>query len=79
MTWEMSSDSNLSGYKIVRRVPKGEFVTVVADTGSTDTTYTDTSAPMTAGTTYIYRAIALNEYGESMSSNRARVRVPRGN
>ena len=76
LSWTAPDSGMVSGYKVVRRVPKGEFVTVVADTGSTDTTYTDTSAPMTAGVTYIYRVLALNEYGESLASNRATVELP---
>ena len=76
LSWGAPVLSRVSGYKIVRRVPKGEFVTVVADTGSTDTTYADTSAPMTAGATYIYRVIALNEYGESVASTPTKVSVP---
>ena len=76
ISWSASPSGDAVGYKIVRRVPKGEFVTVVADTGSTDTSYTDTSAPMTAGTTYIYRVLALNEYGESVASRPANIRVP---
>ena len=76
LSWLAPSAAGVTGYKVVRRVPKGEFVTVVADTGSTETTYTDTSAPMTAGVTYIYRVLALNEYGESLTSNRATVELP---
>ena len=76
LSWTAPDSGIVSGYKVVRRVPKGEFVTVVADTGSTETTYTDTSAPMTAGVTYIYRVLALNEYGESLASNRATVELP---
>ena len=76
LSWVAPSAAGVTGYKVVRRVPKGEFVTVVADTGSTATTYTDTSAPMTAGTTYIYRVLALNEYGESLASNRTTVELP---
>ena len=76
LSWTAPDSGMVSSYKVVRRVPKGEFVTVVADTGSTDTTYTDTSAPMTAGVTYIYRVLALNEYGESLASNRATVELP---
>ena len=76
LSWSASPSDDVTGYKVVRRVPKGEFVTVIADTCTTDTSYTDTSAPMTAGVTYIYRVIALNEYGESVASNRATVRVP---
>ena len=76
LSWTAPDYGNVTSYKVVRRVPKGEFVTVVADTGSTDTMYTDTSAPMTAGVTYIYRVLALNEYGESLASNRATVELP---
>ena len=76
LSWTAPDSGIVSGYKVVRRVPKGEFVTVVADTGSTETAYTDASAPMTAGVTYIYRVVALNEYGESLASNRATVELP---
>ena len=76
LSWTEPEYGIVSGYKVVRRVPKGEFVTVVADTGTTATTYTDTSAPMTAGVKYIYRVIALNQYGESLASNRATVELP---
>ena len=76
ISWSASPSGDAIGYKIVRRVPNGEFVTVIADTESTATTYADTSAPMTAGTTYIYRVLALNEYGESVASRPASVRVP---
>ena len=76
ISWSASPSGDAVGYKIVRRVPKGEFVTVVADTGSTDTTYTDTSAPVTAGATYIYRVLALNKHGESIASKPASVHVP---
>ena len=76
LSWSEPDYGNVTGYKVVRRVPKGEFVTVVADTGSTETAYTDASAPMTAGVTYIYRVVALNEYGESLASNRATVELP---
>ena len=76
LSWTEPEYGVVSGYKVVRRVPKGEFVTVIADTGSTDTSYTDTSAPMMAGVTYIYRVIALNQYGESLASNRATVDLP---
>ena len=75
LSWAAPSVAGVTGYKVVRRVPKGEFITVVADTGTMATTYTDTSAPMTAGVTYIYRVIALNQYGESLASNRATVRL----
>lgn len=73
LSWDASPTASIVGYKIIRRVPKGEFVVLIADSSSADTTYTDTSAPMTAGTTYIYRVLALNEYGESVEIGRAHV------
>ena len=79
LNWNPPSAPNVTGYKVVRRTATQtyvtELVTIAADTGSTATTYTDMSVPMKAGDTYTYRVVALNQYGESVTSNRATVQV----
>ena len=79
LSWTAPSVDTVTGYKVVRRVAAAgyisESVIVTYDTKTTATTYADTSAPMMAGDTYIYQVIALNEYGESLPSDLAQVRV----
>ncbi len=66
LTWDDPGDDSITGYQVLRRSRDGneygdgqgaaEFVAVVDDTGSTATTYSDTSvSPRTA---YIYRVKA---------------------
>ncbi|MBM3910324.1 MAG: hypothetical protein FJ356_01590, partial [Thaumarchaeota archaeon] len=68
----------LTGYKIERAPVTvnyltgsgqtiGEFTTLVADTGNTNVSYTDTTG--VAGTTYAYRVYALNAAGISASAS----------
>ena len=63
LSWEApaADSASVTGYQILRRRPyKGEtdFLSVVADTGSTATSYTDTTATG-PGQRYIYRVVAL--------------------
>ena len=76
LSWSPPSVETVTGYKIMRGVANQDFTTAVAITSPSDTTYTDTSAPMTAGVTYAYRVIALNDYGDSVASTPSTVQVP---
>ncbi len=68
----------VTGYEILRRVPrKGEteLTTLVADTGSAATSYTDTAA-IEPGQRYVYRVKALRGSEQSDWSNFVRVDLP---
>jgi hypothetical protein len=65
----------ITGYKIERESPiGGGFTTIVGNTFSTSTTYTDNT--ITPGQEYNYRVRALNSYGESLPSNESKDGVP---
>ena len=69
---------SVTGYEILRRRPlQGETVLqiLVADTGSSDTTYTDTSAT-TPGEGYVYRVKAWRGTARSRHSNFVRLDIP---
>ena len=70
LTWDAPQDESITGYVILRRVrvndQGGDFSVLVANTGSTATTYTDNE--VTASTTYTYRIKAINEHGTSERS-----------
>ena len=76
LSWDDPDDSSITGYQVLRRYRDGdeyedgqgaaEFVSVVDDTGSPATTYTDTS--VTARTRYVYRVKAINSIGLSGQS-----------
>ena len=63
---------------ILRRLPgvdpEGQFDELVADTGTTATTYTDTS--VAAETRYTYRIKAINEHGTSERSRWVHIDTP---
>ena len=66
--WGDSGDSSITHYKVPRRVgDSGKFTTIEENTGSTDTSYTDTTA--SAETGYEYRVVAVNGGGDSPESD----------
>ena len=70
LNWTAPSDDSVTGYLILRRRPREGERTLeiyVANTNSTATTYTDTSAP--TGTLYVYRVKAINAAGVGAQSN----------
>ena len=70
LSWEAPAADSVAGYQILRRRPtQGEdtLLVYVADTGSTATTYTDTS--VTAGVKHVYRVKAINSAGVGPRSN----------
>ena len=77
LSWDDPGDSSITGHQVLRRSRDGdeygdgrgaaEFVAVVDDTGSSATTYTDTS--VTARTRYVYRVKARNSHGLSEKSS----------
>jgi len=69
---------SVTGYEILRRQPRkdavGEFHTLVSNTGSQETTYTDAS--VNAGESYTYRVKALRGGVKSRWSRYARIDLP---
>ena len=69
---------SVTGYEILRRRPRegeGTLLVLVADTGSTATTYVDATANE-PGVRYVYRVKALRGNEKSSRSNYARVDLP---
>ena len=77
LTWTAPSDDadSVTGYEILRAVGEGEMATLVDDTGSTDTTYTDATATE-AGETYVYQVKAIRGEDRSQASGQAQVQLP---
>ena len=65
--------SPISGYRIERSTNGGSFTTLVPDTASIATIYTDTA--VSAGQSYTYRVYALTAVGLSAPSNSATAAV----
>ena len=66
---------SVTGYEILRAVGEDELATVVADTASTATAYSDATATV-AGETYAYEVKAIRGEDRSQASGRAQVQVP---
>ena len=77
LSWEPPAEEtdSITGYTILRAVGGEELSVLVADTDSTATAYTDTTATE-KGATYAYEVKALRDGEESQASNRAEVKVP---
>ena len=83
LDWDDPGDSSITGYQVLRRSRDGdeygdgrgtvEFVPIVDDTGSGETTYTDRS--VTARTRYVYRVKAINLQGLSARSSYLNVEI----
>ena len=70
LSWTAPDDDSITGYHIMRRMPRQNEDTLLIhepDTGSTATTYTDDD--VTAGELYVYRVKAINEAGVGPHSN----------
>ncbi len=61
-----NGDSAITGYKIEYKIGSGSYTVLVANTGSTSTTYSHVG--LTTGQTYSYRISAINTIGTSAAS-----------
>ena len=62
INWTAPSDTGgtaVTGYRIQRSTDGGSFATIVSNTGTTSTSYTDSGLPY--GSTYVYQVAALNQ------------------
>ena len=73
IAWDDPGDTSITGYQVLRRNPaihdSGVFDVIEDDTGSSDTSYTDTT--VSPETTYRYRVKARNAHGLSGRSQPA--------
>ena len=78
LTWDDPGDDTITGYVILRRIPgvdpQGHFDVLVADTGTTATSYTDDT--VAAETRYTYRIKAINGAGTSERSRWYHIDTP---
>ena len=77
LSWSAPAEDadSVTGYEILRAVGEGDMATLVDDTGSTATAYTDTTATE-AGETYAYKVKAIRGEDRSQASGQARVQFP---
>ena len=77
LSWDAPAEDtdSVTGYEVLRAVGEGEMATLVDDTGSTATSYTDATATE-AGETYAYQVKAIRGENRSHASGQAKVEVP---
>ena len=77
LRWDAPGEDadSVTGYEILRAQGEEGLTTLVADTESTATSYTDTTATE-PGETYAYRVIAIRDEEKSQGSNQAEVLIP---
>ena len=66
--------SSVTSYEIKRSTDGSTWLVLVKNTGTTDTTYSDTG--LSPNTTYYYRVFAINDVGTSLRSNTASATTP---
>ena len=78
LAWDAPAEdaASVTGYEVLRAVGDGGLATLVADTGSAGTTYTDDTATE-AGESYAYRVKALRGEEASQPSDRALAIIPK--
>ena len=77
LSWSAPAEDagSVTGYEVLRAVGEGELSTLVSDSGSTATAYTDATAT-DAGETYAYTVKAIRGSDRSQASGEAEVQVP---
>ena len=78
LTWDAPAEGVewVGGYEVQRATCDGDFTTLAADTGSTETAYDD--ATFEEGESYTYRVRARRPQGLSLTSNTWTILVPGG-
>ena len=77
LTWDDPQDDTITGYAVVRwklGYNSSGIVTIEADTGTADTSYTDEAVQPRSE--YLYNIKAINARGESKKSEPLRVKTP---
>jgi len=74
LSWTPPTPSEATSYKIERKVGAGAYSDLVADTGSTATTYLDIG--LTANTLYTYRVSGINGSGTGAASTEDAATTP---
>ena len=77
LSWDVPAEDaeSVTGYEVLRAQGEAELATLVEDTGSTSTAYTDATATE-PGVRYAYRVKALRSGEKSQQSDRAEVELP---
>ena len=77
LSWSAPAEDadSVTGYEVLRAAGDAEFSTLVSDTGSTATAYTDATATQ-KGETYAYQVKAIRSGDRSQASSQAEVQIP---